>query len=746
MKIRKILEIKRVGIYRDFEWDDGLPSFSDFNLIYGWNYSGKTTLSRIFDALGKPQKNPSLRGFFKVEDEDGVVYSSDAAESPYNCKVFNRDFIDRNFQQEHNAPAVFVVGDDANRLHKKILRLEEHKSRVGRIASDLERKKVDWERRVNEGLKRNEARSIGELVSDRNFNRRNLDDLLFQVKGSLGEYILEDSDFDACKATANSNDQFVEQKNFFIPNVNIDKMAEEAEELIGQTASNNAIERLQNDPKLEAWVRSGRELHFEGDECGFCGNKIDARRFDLLKGHFSTEYEALVNEIARKIDSFRRLEMEVTLPESAQLIPSVRDEYSRVKERIIAYAECRKKIIPMLVELLERKISSIETSQALPQIIADALNEVESYSHSGLSQEVRNVLQLHNSQISDMEQTKAQARDRLKKHSAARFCRDSDILTEENLFKEIKENHKKTEGLNSKIQGKINDLEMEIKKYSVAVAKLNELIGVILYGSNISAVQLSESEFEFQRGTEKAVNLSDGERTAIAFSYFLLTIEEGGNDPGGTIIFIDDPISSLDSNHIYSIFSLITNRLKGKCKQLFVSTHNYEFLNFLKDESLNGKRNFKAGCSGYLAQRAHDEQGEPFAKLAEMPIELRRFKSEYQFLFSLLYNFSSSEDATLHEAYTSPTILRKFLETYLGFRNPAAGRWSDKLNILFENEVDRKEIAKFADDASHLQSLKQAVEHGEYISSAQSIVHKVFNAIEQRDNAHFLGLSNLMKG
>ena len=60
--------------------------------------------------------------------------------------------------------------------------------------------------------------------------------------------------------------------------------------------------------------------------------------------------------------------------------------------------------------------------------------------------------------------------------------------------------------------------------------------------------------------------------------------------------------------------------------------------------------------------------------------------------------------------------------------------------------MDRKEIAKFADDASHLQSLKQAVEHGEYISSAQSIVHKVFNAIEQRDNAHFLGLSNLMKG
>lgn len=745
MKIRKILEIKNVGIYRDFEWHDSLPSFSDFNLIYGWNYSGKTTLSRIFDTLSNPQKNPSLRGFFKVEDEYGVVYSSNATDSPYNCKVFNRDFIDRNFQQEHNAPAVFVVGDDANRLRKKILRLEEHKSHVERIASDLERKKADWERRVNEGLKRSEARSIGELVSDRNFNRRSLDDLLFQVKDSLGEYILENSEFDACKATANSNDQFVEQKNFSIPNVSIDRMAEEVEELVGQTASNNAIERLQKDSKLEAWVRSGRELHSEGDECGFCGNKIDARRFDLLKGHFSTEYEALVNEIERKIDSFRRLDIKVTLPEGAHLIPSVRNEYSKAKSKITPYAECCRKIIPMLVELLERKISSIETSQTLPQIIIDALNEAEPYSHLDLSQEVRNVLQMHNSQISDMEETKAQARDKLKKHSAARFCRDSDILSEESLYKEIKGSQKKTEVLDNKIQGKINVLEKEVKRHSVAVTKLNELIGVILYGSNISAVQLSESEFEFQRGAEKAVNLSDGERTAIAFSYFLLTIEEGGNDPDRTIIFVDDPISSLDSNHIYSIFSLITDRLKGKCKQLFVSTHNYEFLNFLKDESLNGKRNFKTGCSGYLAQRAHDDQGEPFAKLTEMPVELRRFKSEYQFLFSLLYKFSSSEDATLHEAYTSPTILRKFLETYLGFRNPAAGRWSDKLNILFDNEVERKEIAKFADDASHLQSLKQAVEHGEYISSAQSIVHKVFNALEQRDKAHFMGLTNLME-
>ncbi|MCG7892622.1 MAG: hypothetical protein N0C80_20500, partial [Candidatus Thiodiazotropha endolucinida] len=100
----------------------------------------------------------------------------------------------------------------------------------------------------------------------------------------------------------------------------------------------------------------------------------------------------------------------------------------------------------------------------------------------------------------------------------------------------------------------------------------------------------------------------------------------------------------------------------------------------------------------------------------------------------------TSTNTTLHEAYTSPTVLRKFLETYLGFRKPVAGRWSDKLDLLFDVEAERTEVAKFADDASHLQSLKQAVEHGEFIASAKGIVGKVLNALESKDNAHYEGL------
>jgi len=57
MMIRKIKSVKNFGIYRDFRWDKSLQEFERLNLIYGWNYSGKTTLSRIFQGL-EPERSP----------------------------------------------------------------------------------------------------------------------------------------------------------------------------------------------------------------------------------------------------------------------------------------------------------------------------------------------------------------------------------------------------------------------------------------------------------------------------------------------------------------------------------------------------------------------------------------------------------------------------------------------------------------------------------------------------------------
>jgi len=51
--ISKINKIKNLGlVFSNYTWDSTIPDFKQFNLIYGWNGTGKTTLSRLFDAIG----------------------------------------------------------------------------------------------------------------------------------------------------------------------------------------------------------------------------------------------------------------------------------------------------------------------------------------------------------------------------------------------------------------------------------------------------------------------------------------------------------------------------------------------------------------------------------------------------------------------------------------------------------------------------------------------------------------------
>ena len=56
--IKKIDLIKNMAVFRDFRWSssvrdvgNNIAEFKQINILYGRNYSGKTTLSRIFRAL-----------------------------------------------------------------------------------------------------------------------------------------------------------------------------------------------------------------------------------------------------------------------------------------------------------------------------------------------------------------------------------------------------------------------------------------------------------------------------------------------------------------------------------------------------------------------------------------------------------------------------------------------------------------------------------------------------------------------
>ncbi len=51
MRIKKILKIKSFGVFSNFSWSPTCQDFKKYNFFYGWNYSGKTTFSRLFKSL-----------------------------------------------------------------------------------------------------------------------------------------------------------------------------------------------------------------------------------------------------------------------------------------------------------------------------------------------------------------------------------------------------------------------------------------------------------------------------------------------------------------------------------------------------------------------------------------------------------------------------------------------------------------------------------------------------------------------
>ena len=83
MKIKKVRKIKDYRVFRDFSWPASLPEFKDFNLVYGWNGSGKTILSNIFRDIER--NHVSVEGSdFHIETENGIIKSETLRAYPNN--------------------------------------------------------------------------------------------------------------------------------------------------------------------------------------------------------------------------------------------------------------------------------------------------------------------------------------------------------------------------------------------------------------------------------------------------------------------------------------------------------------------------------------------------------------------------------------------------------------------------------------------------------------------------------------
>lgn len=736
--IIKINRLTNFGNYRQFQWGS-TANFTKYNLIYGWNYSGKTTLSRLFQVLAVPTELTQWQGCqFEVELQGGGKLTHANLANPQRIKVFNRDFIQSNFQQENKAPTVFIVGGNTIHLRNRITRLNEHVDKTRTIGDRLNERHQQLKRELD-SLSTTHASSVATLTGDKTYNRTKLTAEIARIKATPYTFILADEALQAKVSLLRSTQEWKGISPVAHITTNLETLRQDLSTVLNKTASNEAITKLKENRDLESWIRTGLSHHANATQCEFCGSTIPADRLTALQRHFSKAYEDLSSEATTQVNTLGTTKFNIALPDERDFMPDLKGQFITLKVKVDAWIDWANGVVGELATLAQQKQLALETQ------LSCSVDTGRAAEFTQIVADINTLITEHNKKRSQLDREKMAAKEAIEKHNAATFFETNNISDKEAAIQTAETKADKAKILLANIEEKKNAIEIQIQQQSIAAQKINETIQLLLPDNSISVAEISGGFFEFRRDGVQAKNLSEGEKTAITFAYFLATLENNGASLSQTIVFIDDPISSLDSNHIYAIYALITKRLDS-CLQIFVSTHNSELYTLLKDKWFNFRQEFAnhANASSYYARRFVDNNQLWHSTLEDTPVLLRKYKSEYQFVFEQLHKFSSSQGPSLHEAYTAPNLLRKFLEAYLGFKKPCTPQWSSKLDLLFDTDIEQTEIQKFSDDASHLQGLNRALQQPDFISNAQNTVKKVIQALKAKDNPHYISMCTVI--
>ncbi|MBY0558812.1 AAA family ATPase [Hyphomicrobium sp.] len=114
-----------VGILADKAAKDVVPVFRRSNLVYGFNGSGKSMLSRIFTSLQSGHTSALLPEgcAFEVEMEDATIYpSKELSGLEKSVCVFNADFIAEHLQWEKGvAKSIFYISKEQADVAEQLL-------------------------------------------------------------------------------------------------------------------------------------------------------------------------------------------------------------------------------------------------------------------------------------------------------------------------------------------------------------------------------------------------------------------------------------------------------------------------------------------------------------------------------------------------------------------------------------------------------------------------------------------------
>lgn len=519
---------------------------------------------------------------------------------------------------------------------------------------------------------------------------------------------------------------------------------------------NNQISELLNDALLQEWVRHGIEHHRgKRENCVLCGNTLDNKLWSKLDAHFSQESEDLRKEIVSLISALEIAKAKVNSFWQPHLENCF---YSSFHDRLALILEQWKGASIKYALNLEVLIQQLrQREQAIFQI--QELAEVEDTSNLIVEtiKLLNEITSENNSKSSTLEKEQSHARKELRLSEVASFAKDIDFngITRqlEILTLEEASTKKKIIKLESEISSLTEEksqLERSAKDETKGADLVNRHVSDFFGHDELRLVADGEApniKFKVVRDGVEAKNLSEGECSLISFCYFIARIEDEMNDSvkaSKLIIYIDDPISSLDGNHIFFMFSLIESVIAKPRKygQLFISTHNLDFLKYLKRLTIpDGKQNL----NHFLIERRH-KRDDKRSFISVMPSHIKEYTTEFNYLFGQIYDVykevKGDKKAKINNSYNQfynlPNNLRKFLECYLFYRFPNNANPLENLPKLFEGSVPSL-INRVINEYSHLTYIDRGwkpIDVDEVEECAKLVIEK----IQEKDPEQFAAL------
>lgn len=578
---------------------EAMTGLSQFNYLFGSNGTGKTTVSRVIaDAPKFPTCNVAWKNGTELQK-----------------MVYNRDFVDSNFNQSTELKGVFTLGEkqvdtlakiatakeELNQLTARIVNLTQGLQGVdgtGGKKGELATLKVELKNRCWEQKQKHDAKLRGALEGYRGSADR------FKIK------VLQESASNTATLHAQAELENRAQSLFgttptietTIPAVDTSTVTLIAHEshpilkkrVIGKEDVDIAamIKKLGNSD----WVREGLGFYNINDEtCPFCQQSTTQTFTQSLNEYFD---EAFVTD-TKAIDD---LAIDFTT-DSARL----QQELDAIIAAPSKFLEVEKLKTEKM--LLDTKITLNKQLLAEKKKEASQVVELESTSNvavtiKALIDSANTQIMAHNTMVANLTTERIELTAQVWKFVLEELKSDLTLFKtkEDDLSKAIAAMATQINAASAEKKTKeseIGDLEKQTTSVQPTIDGINQMLASFGFQGFKLAKTTNDTSYKLVRsdGTDAKSTLSEGEKTFVTFLYFYHLLKGSETDSGMTtdrIVVFDDPISSLDSDILFIVGTLIKGLFEevrtgtGYIKQIFVMTHN---VYFHKEVTYNFKRN-----------------------------------------------------------------------------------------------------------------------------------------------------------